>query len=186
LAGRIAGWTDYNRELTFNVGRIEGGAGLNRVPHAAIVEGEFRAFQPEVFEAARKALLALSGPGNVRAPATGHPCEVRMEVSSETRPWPRNSETDRIFATWQEAGRSLGQEVLPEERGGLSDGNLVWDAVPTLDGLGPWGDNAHCSEWSDDGSKRPEFVDVGSFCPKALLNAVAIQNLLEQAGLRTA
>ena len=57
-----------------------------------------------------------------------------------------------------------------EERGGLSDGNLIWDAVPTLDGLGPWGDNDHCSERSPDGSKLPEFVEVSSFVPKAVLN----------------
>ena len=64
-----------------------------------------------------------------------------------------------------------------EERGGLSDGNLIWDAVPTLDGLGPWGDNDHCSERSPDGAKLPEFVDASSFVPKAMLNIIAIQKL---------
>jgi glutamate carboxypeptidase len=66
-----------------------------------------------------------------------------------------------------------------EERGGLSDGNLIWDNVPTLDGLGPWGDNDHCSERSADGSKLPEYVEVSSFVPKAALNTVAILKLLE-------
>ena len=69
-------------------------------------------------------------------------------------------------------------KVFPEERGGLSDGNLLWDGVPTLDGLGPWGDNDHCSERSPDGSKLPEFVQVSSFVPKALLNCVAITKLV--------
>jgi glutamate carboxypeptidase len=65
-----------------------------------------------------------------------------------------------------------------QERGGLSDGNLIWDAVPTLDGLGPWGDNDHCSERSLDGTKLPEYVEISSFVPKALLNTLAILNLL--------
>ncbi len=50
---------------------------------------------------------------------------------------------------------------------GLSDGNLIWDVVPTLDGLGPSGDNDHCSERSADGSKLPEYVDVGVVCAQS-------------------
>jgi glutamate carboxypeptidase len=61
----------------------------------------------------------------------------------------------------------------------LSDGNGIWDAVPTLDGLGPWGDNDHCSERSADGSKLPEYVEISSFVPKALLNVAAIVRLWE-------
>ena len=74
----------------------------------------------------------------------------------------------------------LGIAVNVEERGGLSDGNLLWDVVPTLDGLGPWGDHDHCSERSADGSKLPEYVEVSSFVPKALLNVTAILNLVGQ------
>jgi glutamate carboxypeptidase len=53
--------------------------------------------------------------------------------------------------------------------------------VPTLDGLGPWGDNEHCSERSPDGSKLPEFVTVNSFVPKAAVNALAILKLIDAA-----
>jgi glutamate carboxypeptidase len=60
----------------------------------------------------------------------------------------------------------------------LSDGNLIWDAVPTLDGLGPWGDNDHCSERSADGSKVPEYVLPGRFVPKAMVNTLAIEKLV--------
>ena len=49
--------------------------------------------------------------------------------------------------------------------------------MPTLDGLGPWGDNDHCSERSADGTKLPEYVDVTSFMPKAALNALGILRL---------
>ena len=82
-----------------------------------------------------------------------------------------------LASVWQQAGEELGLRISPEERGGLSDANLIWDAVPTLDGLGPWGDNDHCSERSADGSKVPEFVEVSSFVPKAALNVTAILKL---------
>ena len=83
----------------------------------------------------------------------------------------------RLAALWQETAARIGMNLITEERGGLSDGNLLWDAAPTLDGLGPWGDNDHCSERSADGSKLPEFVEISSFVPKAVLNTLALVRL---------
>lgn len=180
--GRIAQLTDYGRELTFNVGTITGGAGLNRVPHLAVAEGELRAFSPEAYVWGKDALLALAGPGTVRSMADQYRCQVAVEILSESRPWPRNPATDRLMALWQDAARILRLAVEPQERGGLSDGNFIWDVVPTLDGLGPWGDNDHCSERSADGSKLPEFVEVTSFVPKAALNTLAIARLCDGPG----
>jgi glutamate carboxypeptidase len=176
---KIAALTDYSKGLTFNAGTINGGTVLNRVPHSAIIEGEFRAFAPEVFEEAKKKLLGLSGAGEVCSKSDGYACVVKVEVLSQSRPWPRNAGTDRLFQFWSEAGQRLGIPIGHEERGGLSDGNMIWDAAPTLDGLGPWGDNDHCSEHSDDGSKVPEYVLASSFVPKALVNLEAIASLVE-------
>jgi glutamate carboxypeptidase len=161
------------------VATIRGGTVLNRVPHEAVAEGEFRAFRPEIYGAAKAAILALTGPGEVQAPADRFACSIRTEILSESRPWPRNPDTDRLARIWCEAGAAVGRPMNVEERGGLSDGNLIWDAVPTLDGLGPWGDNDHCSERSADGSKVPEYVEVSGFAPKALLNTVAILRLID-------
>ena len=176
---RIAALTDYARGLTVNVGTICGGTVLNRVPHEAVAEGEFRTFTPEAFAHAKAGLLALAGRGDVRSPADGYACEVKVEILTESRPWPRNPGTDGLYKLWKQAADELGLAVNCEERGGLSDGNLIWDAVPTLDGLGPWGDNDHCSERSPDGAKLPEFVEVSSFVPKAMLNIAAIQKLCD-------
>jgi len=175
---RIAALTDYSRDVTFNVGTASGGTVLNRVPHEAVAEGEFRAFSVEAYARAKTALLELAGPGEVRSAADGYRCEVRVEILEETRPWMRNPRTDALLGMWQQAGNELGIQIGDEERAGLSDGNLIWEAVPTLDGLGPWGDNDHCSERSPDGSKVPEFVDITSFVPKAALNVAAIMKLV--------
>ncbi|MBK8000758.1 MAG: hypothetical protein IPK15_19110 [Verrucomicrobia bacterium] len=109
------------------------------------------------------------------------PCDIKVEILSESRPWPRNPGTDKLAALWCETGKELGLWVNIEQRGGLSDGNLIWDAVPTIDGLGPWGDNDHCSERSADGTKVPEYVDVTSFVPKAALNVRAICKLAAES-----
>jgi glutamate carboxypeptidase len=73
----------------------------------------------------------------------------------------------------------LGIRITPEKRGGLSDGNWLWQHFPTFDGLGPVGSNAHCSERSVDGSKDQEYVSIPSFVPKASLNTLAILKLLQ-------
>lgn len=79
----------------------------------------------------------------------------------------------------QAAAAELGVRIVPEERGGLSDGNYFWDEIPTLDGLGVSGANAHCSERSEDGSKDQEFCEVSSFVPKTVLNVTAVLKLLQ-------
>lgn len=180
-ARQIADLTDYAQNLTFNPATIRGGTVLNRVPHEAVLEGEFRAFTPEVYAQAKSRLLALAGPGDVASPMDGHRCGLKVEILTESRPWPRNPATDRLFTFWATTAKELGIPLGSEERGGLSDGNLVWDAVPTLDGLGPWGDNDHCSERSDDGSKVPEYVAASSYLPKAMLNTAALVKMLQNS-----
>ena len=64
-------------------------------------------------------------------------------------------------------------------RGGLSSANHLSLLGPTLDGLGPFGGNAHCSERTADGSKLPEYVDPASFVPKAVMNALALLGMGE-------
>lgn len=179
---RVAELTDYSRDLTFNVSSVSGGTVFNRVPHEAIAEGEFRAFSPEVYAKARTDLLSLGGEGRIRSAADGFACQVQVEILNESRPWPRNAATDRLYEVWRNAAETLSIPLGMQERGGLSDGNLIWDAMPTLDGLGPWGDNDHCSERSADGSKLPEYVEVSSFVPKALLNIVALKDLITREG----
>ncbi len=171
--------TDYSTDLTVNVGRIEGGTVTNRVPHAAHARLELRAFDPASYETAKARLLELSGPGRIETQdGTHRTCEITVTIEDETQPWPINPGTDSLIAIWKEAGRQLGHPVRAVPRGGLSDGNVLWAAFPTLDGLGPSGENSHCSEQSPDGTKQQEWVDSTSFVPKTVLNAVAIAAIL--------
>lgn len=177
---QIEGWTDYGRALTFNVGTVQGGTVANRVPHSAVAEVEMRAFDPQVFDEGLARLLALEDYCSVFSAVDSFPCVVRVERLVRQDPWPRNEATDRLFEAWREAAPAVGLEVVSEERGGLSDGNQFWESVPTLDGLGPSGANAHCSERSADGSKEQEYATRSSFVPKALLSLAAILRLLER------
>jgi glutamate carboxypeptidase len=143
---------------------------VNRVPHEAFAEWECRATHPDVLEEADAAFAALTGPTEtaafLRATRTGH-----------TPPWPGGEDTAGLFAVWRAAAASAGLPAVSVARGGLSDANHLWHLGPTLDGLGPSGGNAHCSERSADGSKIPEYLDVGSMVPKAVMNALALTQL---------
>jgi glutamate carboxypeptidase len=163
--------TDYAAGVTVNVGAISGGTVINRVPHEAHADLEMRAFDPEAFARTRARILALQRDGDLP--------RVNVQVLDESRPWPRNGGTDSLFALWAQTAATLHYPLRAEDRGGLSDGNMLWDIWPTLDGLGPRGDNCHCSEHSADGTKQQEWVDADSFVPKAVLNATAIARLLQ-------
>jgi glutamate carboxypeptidase len=173
---KIASYTDYAQHITFNVGVVNGGTVVNRVPHHAEAQVEMRAFSPQIFETGLQKMLSLDGSLGITS-QNGFPCQVYVKCVSRNAPWPRNSKTDWLFEIWSNAAEAIGARVLPEERGGLSDGNLLWDSIPVLDGLGPSGANAHCSEYSSDSSKDQEYALLSSFIPKALLNITAIASL---------
>lgn len=166
----VSALTNPQKELTVNIGRIEGGTVVNRVPHEAFAEWECRATHPEVLDEADAAFAALSGRTEtgaiLRATRTGH-----------TTPWPGGEGTDGLFSVWRAAAASAGLSAISVPRGGLSDANHLWRLGPTLDGLGPSGGNAHCSERSADGAKLPEYLEVGSMVPKAVMNALALVEL---------
>lgn len=137
-----------------------------------------RAFSPKIFQDGCQKILALDGASQV-ASADGYPCRVSVQLLDQSAPWPRNPGTDGLLDLWEQTGKQIGIKIAHEQRGGLSDGNYLWEHFPTLDGLGPGGANAHCSERSPDGEKDQEYVQVSSFVPKAALNTLAMIRLVE-------
>lgn len=178
LIDRATALTDLSRGTTVNVGVVEGGSVTNRVPDRASATLEIRAFSSEALQEVRSALVAFAGEGDVRAVRDGFPCRVWVEIYNEVAAWPENERTESLLDLWRSTAEACGITLEGARRGGLSDGNWIWDRFPTLDGLGPQGGNAHVSEWSEDGSKVPEYIDVTSFIPKALINTLAIRELI--------
>ena len=180
IVRKIHELTDYDQDLTYNVGVLHGGTVPNRVPHMASARGEMRCFSEDIFTVGIQNLLAINQIPHLQSHDGSFSCKFNIKVVLENDPWPRNTKTDRLFSIWKQIADESGLSIIQEERGGLSDGNQLWDLVPTLDGLGPSGMNAHCSERSRDCSKDQEFVSKSSFTPKALLNTKAILRLLSE------
>jgi glutamate carboxypeptidase len=173
LLPKVAALTDYSEELTINIGSIAGGSVLNRVPHAATAELEMRAYEPGTLHLAGKEILALSQSQPLGA-------RIVAECLGTTPAWPNDVRTQGLYRDWAAVGEELGMRTVSVSRGGLSDANYLCHLGPTLDGLGPVGGNAHCSERSADGSKVPEFVVTSSFVPKAALSALALMRMLSR------
>ena len=161
--------TDYASALTVNVGRISGGTVLNRVPHEACAELEMRAFDPAVLSRGQRAIESLASSADAK---------ISVECLGTSPAWPADEKNLRACSHWQAAAEKLGLRAASVSRGGLSDANYLCHLGPTLDGLGPAGANAHCSERSADGAKAPEFVETDSFVPKTAMNVLAILSLL--------
>lgn len=177
IVQKVSTLTDYDRDLTFNVGVMHSGTVVNRVPHLAEAEVEFRTFEEDVFTEALISMKSLEGYSTIRSVQDDFACQTHIVQTHHNEPWPVNENTNHLLKIWQRAGQRVGREVWPESRGGLSDGNRLWDYVPTLDGLGPAGGNGHCSERTADGSKDQEYAVKDSFVPKALLNTLGLLEL---------
>lgn len=176
---RVAEFTDYQQAITFNVGTIAGGTVINRVPHQASAFVEMRAFSPTVFTTGIDKMAALNEFSSVQSANGGFPCRVHVDMLGRWEPWAPNDGSNELLQLWRESGQMLGLSIEPQERGGLSDGNWTWQQVPTIDGLGPAGGNAHCSQREEDGSKDQEYILPDSYVPKALLNLSSVIALVD-------
>lgn len=170
----IAALTNAADERTVNIGIVHGGTVVNRVPHEAFAEWECRATAPEALQHADDFFASLTGIASNGAKLTS----TRI---GHTHAWPGGLQSEALFHLWHEAAAEINLNALSVSRGGLSDANHLWHLAPTLDGLGPFGGNAHCSERAADGSKLPEFVEPGSFVPKAVMNALALVKMLSSS-----
>jgi glutamate carboxypeptidase len=146
--------TDYDRGITINVGRVEGGQGRNVVPDRAEAHVDFRfvdladarTVQAALEEAARMAALpgtALTLTGGVtRLPL------MRTEASARLM--------DAYAGCQRAAGLSAGEAPL---LGGGSDASTVMPlGIPAIDGLGPRGSGFHTLD---------EQVELDTLLPKA-------------------
>ncbi len=167
----IAAQTSAAEERTVNIGMISGGTVVNRVPHEAVAEWECRAVEPAALQRADDFFASLSG-------TAANGARLTAERTGHTSPWPGGVESEALFHLWHEAAAEMGLKAVSVPRGGLSDANHLWRLAPTLDGLGPCGGNAHCSERTADGSKLPEYLEPETLVPKTVMNALALVKLV--------
>ena len=136
----ICGWVDREKQITANVGVIEGGHARNVVPDYASLRGEFRTVTVED----RRRLLEQLEHMAAHPMTPGVTVELR-DVGGRP-PLVPNEGTMAEIERAQKIAASLGQTFRVHARGGVSDANTICGALPhliCLDDMGPGGDNAH-------------------------------------------
>jgi glutamate carboxypeptidase len=170
--------TNDAKKVTVNVGTITGGESPNRVPHHARAEGDLRAFHQAALEETRSALQNLENTPPLRSRDGLRECRVQVRIARVLPPMEETDGARKLVGIWNQAAAQFGRRVEAGSRGGMSDGNLLFADIPTLDGLGAPGANMHCSEHNPAAGKEAEYLDLPSFRPKALLNTLALIELL--------
>ena len=158
---RLEAMTDYERGTTVNVGVVEGGSKVNVRPASAWAEIDLRVTAAAEGRRMIETIRHLR-PVNPRA-------SLIISGGMNRPPWETSLVGQVLFERAQRVGASLGMELWPAGTGGGSDGNFTAAlGIPTLDGLGVVGNDAHAlSEW----------VDLASLPRRAALLAELILDL---------
>jgi glutamate carboxypeptidase len=137
MARKIIEIEDMTTEdCTFSVGVIRGGQWVNCVTTTCSAEALSMAKRQEDLDAGVARMLALRASGN----------DVQFKATrGVTRPvWEPDARGMALYSAARDIARSLGYDITSQSSGGGSDGNFTGAmGVPTLDGLGVAGANAH-------------------------------------------
>ena len=150
--------------LNVNVGKVEGGGPLNRVPDLAIARFNLRAQDAEDQAAAED---FLRGSAAAFAAREGYSLELHGHFASP--PKPMDGPMEGLLTAIRACGKDLGLDLSWRPSGGVSDGNkLAAAGLPNVDTLGGRGDSIH-------GPK--EWLAAESLAERARLTALLLMRL---------
>lgn len=148
--------TDYERGVTVNVGRIQGGQSKNTVPDHAVADVDLRFVTQADAERLVAAVRAAAREAAAGVPGT----ELAVEGGVARAPLERTPESEALFRAYGEAARAagLGSAEAALIGGGSDASTTSAIGIASIDGLGPRGKGFHTKD---------EQVERASFVPKA-------------------
>lgn len=160
--------TDLARGITLNVGLVSGGQSVNTVAPAAQGQIDLRYIHPADREEVMGRLHAIIAQSFI--PGT----RATLTIKGEFLPLTQSPAAAKLFTLYQGAAAEAGLAISGEFSGGCADsGFTAAQGAPTICAVGPIGGLAHSPD---------EFMEVGSFVPRAQAMARAICGL-DAAGL---
>ena len=142
---------------------IEGGTSINTVASSAKAGVDVRLVNMEQAPIIDKQIREICAVSDVEG------TEIEVKGSISRPPMEKNSQSIQLLKIIKEAGKELGIEVKDTFTGGGSDGAFTSSmGIPTIDGLGPVGGNAHSEE---------EYLDLDTFVERTLLLATVLTKL---------
>ena len=145
---------DFDKGTIVNVGKIEGGIGLNTVSPSCQMQMEFRFDTNEEKNRVMQEVQKITNHSFVDGTVSIAQGVIQREVMEEN---PKQFELIKLFETL------TCREITTEKRGGVSDANVVaGQGVTTLDGFGPFGDGDHTKKERALKSSFSQRVDMMS------------------------
>ena len=141
--------TDYERDLSLNVGQVHGGTTDNTIPEHCVARVDLRVATMADFEELDAFIRGLEP----KDP------DVTLEITGRLNrpPYKKTPEIQALFDHAKALANELGFDIEDTRTGGGSDGSFVAEKVPTLDGLGVGGAGAHTLE---------EHLEISSLQPR--------------------
>jgi glutamate carboxypeptidase len=159
----LHGLTDFDSGTTVNVGVVSGGTRRNVVADRAEALIDLRATTAVNANAADAAIREITRTATVDGTL------ANVSGGMNRPPMEKLERTEVAVAIARSLVGELGLEFLEVTSGGGSDGNFTAAlGIPTLDGLGPVGRNAHSpDEWMDVGSVPDRMALVAGLIARA-------------------
>ena len=150
-------------DITYNVGRINGGGALNAVPDLAVGRVNVRVVDTDQQKMVEDKFAELVQKYNE---LDGIGVAINGEFSSP--PKPIDDGVKQMQSRIETCGEALGMEIKWRGTGGASDGNRFAAAgLPNIDTLGPSGDSIHSDQ---------EFLIPESLIPRTKLAALVLMS----------
>jgi len=163
--------TDYDREVTANVGTISGGRVSNQVPDLARIQFEIRCYDPKLMQSVVKDLLPSLTEPTLRSADGEATTSLSLERGPGFPPYPPNPATEELLNRYAKFAEETGFRTGSRLRGGASDLNFVADLAPALDGLGIIGWHFH---------NPAEWADLHTFGPRVRATAALLRDICER------
>jgi len=151
---------EFEKGISINVGKIDGGIGPNTIPEFANAQIDFRYVDPVDLRFLEEKVTEIAG--TTAVPGT----LSRVDFISGRPPMQKSEDNHKLFSITAGIANQLGYALQEEFRNGVSDANFIADLnVPVLDGLGPIGGRDH---------SRDEFIIKKSLPQRTLLLACTL------------
>ena len=156
---------DDSRDLSINIGVIDGGVAENIIAGEACARGETRFFDPKLRDEIEQKLLEIGS-------EPGIPGTTTTITIGETGPaFKADEKCDRLFELAHGIAQKQGREITAVSCAGAGDiGFVGLTGIAALDGFGIIGAGAHT---------KNENADITSLVPQIELAAELIETLLK-------
>jgi glutamate carboxypeptidase len=142
LIRQIEYLSDQKKDVTVNIGYLEGGGPVNIVPDLALCKINVRTREPEDMVDVREKIDQI-----IFSQVDREGISLSLREDSARPPKPFDDKTQQLFQLYKGCAKQLNIPFQTRSSGGACDGNILAAAgLPTIDSLGVVGDKIHTSD----------------------------------------